>query len=96
MRDGGAALQSRGEFRPELVLLDIGLPTLSGYEVCRRSGREPWGADITIVAMTGWGDAEAQRKARAAGFDQHLVKPVDEELAAVRAGAGRASLPRVS
>jgi signal transduction histidine kinase len=80
VRDGGAALQSAAEFRPELVLLDIGLPTLSGYEVCRRLRAEPWGAAITIVAMTGWGDAEAQRQARAAGFDQHLVKPVDEGL----------------
>jgi signal transduction histidine kinase len=79
VHDGGAALQSAEEFRPELVLLDIGLPTMSGYEVCRRLRGEAWGGAVTIVAMTGWGDAEAQRKARAAGFDRHLVKPVDEE-----------------
>ncbi|HET7204637.1 MAG TPA: response regulator [Steroidobacteraceae bacterium] len=79
VHDGGAALQVAGDFRPELVLLDIGLPTLSGYEVCRRIRAQAWGAEVTIVAMTGWGDAEAQRKARSAGFDRHLVKPVDEE-----------------
>ena len=79
VHDGGAALQSADEFRPELVLLDIGLPTLSGYEVCRRLRGEVWGSALKIVAMTGWGDAEAQRKARAAGFDRHLVKPVDQE-----------------
>jgi signal transduction histidine kinase len=79
VHDGGAALQSADEFRPQLVLLDIGLPTLSGYEVCRRLRSEAWGGAVTIVAMTGWGDAEAQRKARAAGFDRHLVKPIDEE-----------------
>ncbi|HEX5648468.1 MAG TPA: response regulator [Steroidobacteraceae bacterium] len=78
VHDGGAAVLAAEEFRPELVLLDIGLPTLSGYEVCRRIRSQPWGKDVTIVAMTGWGDAEAQRKARAAGFDRHLVKPVDE------------------
>ena len=79
VHDGGTALQSAEEFRPELVLLDIGLPTLSGYEVCRRLRGEVWGSALKIVAMTGWGDAEAQRKARAAGFDRHLVKPVDQE-----------------
>ena len=61
------------------MLLDIGLPTLSGYDVCRRLRDEAWTAGVTIVAMTGWGDAEAQRKTCAAGFDRHLVKPVDED-----------------
>jgi CheY-like chemotaxis protein len=79
VHDGGDALQVASDFRPELVLLDIGLPTLSGYEVCSRIRAQAWGPDITIVAMTGWGDAEAQRKARSAGFDRHLVKPVDEQ-----------------
>lgn len=79
VRDGGGALEAADAFRPELVLLDIGLPTLSGYEVCRLLRAQPWGASIKVVAMTGWGDQEAQRKARDAGFDRHLVKPVDEE-----------------
>jgi signal transduction histidine kinase len=79
VHDGGAAVVAAEEFRPDLVLLDIGLPTLSGYDVCHRIRSQPWGSGITIVAMTGWGDAEAQRKARAAGFDRHLVKPIDEQ-----------------
>jgi signal transduction histidine kinase len=81
--DGGAALQAAADFRPELVLLDLGLPTLDGYQVCRQLRDQPWGRGVTVIAMTGWGDAEAQRRAQAAGFDRHLVKPVDEtDLAA--------------
>ncbi|HET9694637.1 MAG TPA: ATP-binding protein, partial [Steroidobacteraceae bacterium] len=95
VHDGGDALQVASDFRPELVLLDIGLPTLSGYEVCRRIRSQAWGTHITIVAMTGWGDAEAQRKARLAGFDRHLVKPVDEDsLLAALALAGSAATAR--
>lgn len=78
VNDGDAALQEVAAFLPQMVLLDIGLPTLSGYEVCQRIRQEPWGRSIMIVAMTGWGDREAQSKARAAGFDRHLVKPIDE------------------
>ncbi|MCE3284710.1 MAG: tmoS, partial [Steroidobacteraceae bacterium] len=93
VHDGGAAVLAAEEFRPELVLLDIGLPTLSGYDVCHRIRSQPWGSEITIVAMTGWGDAEAQRKARAAGFDRHLVKPIDEAslLAALTLAGATAS-----
>ena len=95
VHDGGAALRSADEFRPELVLLDIGLPTMSGYEVCRRLRNEAWGGALTIVAMTGWGDAEAQRKARAAGFDRHLVKPIDEQslLAALVMASAAVGVP---
>jgi signal transduction histidine kinase len=78
VNDGDAALQEAAAFRPQMVLLDIGLPTLSGYEVCQRIRQESWGRSIMIVAMTGWGDREAQNKVRAAGFDRHLVKPIDE------------------
>lgn len=80
VNDGAAAILAADDFRPDLILLDIGLPTLSGYDVCRHIREQPWGAVMTIIAMTGWGDQEAQRKARAAGFDSHLVKPVDEDL----------------
>jgi signal transduction histidine kinase len=95
VHDGEAALEAASAYRPELVLLDIGLPTLTGYEVCRLLREQPWGADITIAAMTGWGDEAAQRKAQAAGFDRHLVKPVDEAsllsvLAAASAATARA------
>lgn len=90
--DGEAAVRVAGEFRPQLILLDLGLPILSGYEACRQIRAQPWGADITIVAMTGWGDAQAQRQVQATGFDRHLVKPADEAalmetLALARAAA---------
>ena len=78
--DGGTALTAADAFRPDVMLLDIGLPTLSGYEVCRRLREQPWGRQITVVALTGWGDQDAVKKGEAAGFDHHLVKPVDEAV----------------
>ncbi|MDQ6638075.1 MAG: response regulator [Pseudomonadota bacterium] len=78
--DGEAAVGAAGEFRPDVMLLDIGLPILDGYEVCRRIRSQPWGAEVVVVALTGWGDQEAQRRGEAAGFDRHLVKPVDETV----------------
>jgi CheY-like chemotaxis protein len=61
------------------VLLDIGLPILNGYEVCRRIRREPWGKHLTIVALTGWDQEEDRHRSREAGFDAHMVKPVDHD-----------------
>lgn len=78
--DGEAALHAADEYRPDVMLLDIGLPLLSGYEVCRRIREQPWGGAIRVIAMTGWGDRESLRKGRDAGFDSHLVKPVDEDI----------------
>jgi signal transduction histidine kinase/ActR/RegA family two-component response regulator len=63
--------------RPDLVLLDIGMPTMSGYEVARHIRREPWGQSMVLVAVTGWGQEGDRRRSREAGFDHHLVKPVD-------------------
>jgi PAS domain S-box-containing protein len=90
--DGEAALAVAGHFRPEVALLDIGLPGLNGYEVCQRLRREPWGQAMTIVALTGWGQDDDRRRSSDAGFDRHMVKPVDppallELLARVRANA---------
>lgn len=78
--DGEQALVRGAEFGPEVVLLDIGLPGISGYEVCRRLRDAPWGARAYVVALTGWGQAEDERRAGEAGFDRHLVKPVDEPV----------------
>jgi PAS domain S-box-containing protein len=75
--DGVAAIEAAGTHRPEVVLLDIGLPKLSGYEVCRRIREQSWGKDIVLIALTGWGQEQDRRKSRDAGFDGHLVKPVD-------------------
>jgi CheY-like chemotaxis protein len=77
--DGHQALRIAEEFRPHVVLLDIGLPKLNGYDVCRRIRQEPWGKDILMVALTGWGQIDDRRKSKEAGFDAHLVKPVSHE-----------------
>jgi signal transduction histidine kinase/CheY-like chemotaxis protein len=76
-RDGEEALQVAAERRPGIVLLDIGMPRLDGYEVCRRLRMLPWGRDALIVALTGWGQDRDRRQTEDAGFDHHLVKPVD-------------------
>jgi signal transduction histidine kinase/ActR/RegA family two-component response regulator len=75
--DGTAALEAMERQRPDVVLLDIGLPGVSGYEVCRRARAQPWGNDITFIALTGWGQAEDRRRTQESGFDGHLVKPVE-------------------
>lgn len=75
--DGEEAIKAIEKYRPEVVLLDIGLPKLDGHEVCRRVRQEPWGKDVVIIALTGWGQADDRRKSQEAGFDGHLVKPID-------------------
>ncbi len=74
--DGAAAVTAAAAFRPEVVLLDIGMPKLNGYEACARIRAAPWAAAVTLVALTGWGQDEDRRRSREAGFDHHLVKPV--------------------
>ena len=63
--------------RPDVILLDIGMPKLNGYETCRRIREQPWGKNALLVALTGWGQDEDKRRSREAGFDHHMVKPVD-------------------
>jgi CheY-like chemotaxis protein len=77
--DGLEALAAEGEFRPEVVLLDIGMPRLSGYDVARRI-REIRGKSVLIVAITGWGQDEDRQRAREAGFNYHFTKPVDFQM----------------
>ncbi len=64
-------------FRPDLVLLDIAMPGLDGHEIARKIRGEDWGEEVMLVALTGWGREEDKRRTREAGFDGHLVKPVD-------------------
>ena len=75
--DGDEAIAAVEKHRPDVVLLDIGLPKLSGHEVCRRVREQSWGKDIFFVALTGWGQDDDRRKSQEAGFNSHLVKPVD-------------------
>jgi PAS domain S-box-containing protein len=91
---GHAALKLAGSFRPEVALLDIGMPDLDGYEVARNVRETPWGQDILLVALTGWGQEDDKRRARAAGFDHHLTKPVDPHDLDELLSVGRRSLPQ--
>jgi signal transduction histidine kinase len=79
-QDGEAAVEATREFDPQLVLLDIGMPKVNGYEACRRIRGLEGGAARTLVAVTGWGQPQDQERAWQAGFDRHLVKPVDMDL----------------
>ena len=75
--DGASALELARQFRPQVVFLDIGMPGMNGFDVCRRL-RARWPADeLVVVAQTGWGDEAQRARAKEAGFDHHLVKPVD-------------------
>jgi PAS domain S-box-containing protein len=76
-QDGLEALELAEAFRPDAILLDIGLPKLNGYDVCCRIREQSWGQRVFIVAITGWGQEDDRRRSREAGFDQHLIKPVD-------------------
>ena len=77
--DGAEALEAEEEFRPVILLLDIGMPKLSGYDVARRV-RELRGDSVLIVALTGWGQEDDRRRAREAGFNHHFTKPVDFDM----------------
>jgi len=75
--DGQEGVDAAGEFRPDMILLDIGLPKLDGYDACRRIREQAWGKGVLVVALTGWGQREDIRRSVEAGFDHHMVKPVD-------------------
>ncbi|HSU78508.1 MAG TPA: response regulator, partial [Burkholderiales bacterium] len=74
--DGAAALSVGDEFRPRVAILDIAMPGTNGYEVARAL-RSLHGAQVTLVALTGWGQDADRRRALEAGFDYHLIKPID-------------------
>ena len=76
-KDGREGVDVAGEFRPQLIFMDIGMPGLNGHEACREIRQQPWGKDMTIVALTGWGQEEERMRSKESGFDQHLVKPLD-------------------
>ncbi|HYE88503.1 MAG TPA: ATP-binding protein [Vicinamibacterales bacterium] len=77
--DGEDALAVADRFRPEAVLLDLGMPKLNGFEVCKRIRQQPWGGSVLIIAQTGWGQEQDRQRTVNAGFDAHLTKPVDPD-----------------
>jgi CheY-like chemotaxis protein len=77
---GLQALKVASEFHPDIALLDIGMPKLSGYEVAQRIREEAWGKDTILIAVTGWGQARDRSRSFEAGFNHHLVKPVDPKF----------------
>ena len=86
--DGATGLAAVESFRPDIVFMDIGMPGLDGYEVCRRIREMPAQRHVVIVAITGWGQAQDKQRALDVGFDAHLTKPVDPDaLAQLLAGA---------
>jgi CheY-like chemotaxis protein len=77
VHDGPVALSVFGELKPDVALLDIGMPGLTGYEVARKMRQSALGSTIKLIAITGWGQDIDKERAYAAGFDLHLTKPVD-------------------
>ena len=77
--DGEEAVAAAREFQPDVVLCDIGLPKLNGYEACRQMKAQAWDKKMILIAVTGWGQDDDRRKSEKAGFDHHLVKPVDPQ-----------------
>ncbi|HYC01038.1 MAG TPA: ATP-binding protein [Candidatus Limnocylindrales bacterium] len=89
VHDGIEAVEEAATFRPDVVLLDIGMPRLNGYEAARRIRQERWGKSMHLVALTGWGQQEDKSRASEAGFDRHFTKPMDPgELERIVAGLG--------
>jgi len=77
--DGLEAVAVAEAFKPDVIVMDLGMPRMNGYEACRRIRGEPWGRNVVMVAQTGWGQEDDKRKSQDAGFDCHMVKPVDPE-----------------
>jgi PAS domain S-box-containing protein len=75
--DGQEGVERAEQYRPDVALFDIGLPKLNGHEACRRIRQQPWGKSVVLIAVTGWGQEEDVRRSHEAGFDHHMVKPVD-------------------
>ena len=80
--DGLEALEVADGFAPDVVLLDLGMPRMDGFEACRRMRERSWGRRAVMIAITGWGQPEHIQQSEAAGFDVHLLKPVPPEVVA--------------
>jgi len=85
--DGVEGLAAAERLRPDVVLMDLGLPRIDGFDACRRIREQPWGKQVLMIAITGWGQDVDRRKSQEAGFDHHLVKPVDaNDISALMSG----------
>jgi PAS domain S-box-containing protein len=92
--DGVDALAVAASFQPDVIFLDIGMPRMNGHEAARHIRQAPWGRDIALVALTGWGNARDREESRAAGFDHHLVKPGSfDEIETIIGRAAQANRP---
>jgi CheY-like chemotaxis protein len=80
--DGPTAVAAAASYQPEVILLDIGMPGMDGYEVARRVRAGPNGESVLLIALTGWGQEEDRRRTAEAGFDHHIVKPPDADALA--------------
>lgn len=92
--DGVEALRTAASFRPDAIFLDIAMPKLNGYDACKVIREQSWGKDIVVIALTGWGQNDDLARSREAGFDHHLVKPI--ELTALEPIVGEIKSARVS
>ncbi len=77
--DGRHALEAAERFRPDVILLDLGMPGMNGYEVCHKIRMQPWGSDVLLIAQTGWGQDQDRQRTKDVGFDGHLTKPIDHD-----------------
>jgi len=89
--DGAAAVDAAEQLRPDVILLDIGLPKMNGFEACRQIRERPWGKNVVIIALTGWGQDVDRRRSEESGFDHHVVKPVEHEALARLLGSGEST-----
>ncbi len=78
--DGLEAIALAADFRPDVIVMDIGMPKVNGYEACRRIREQAWGKGLVMIATTGWGQDDDKRKSKEAAFDHHLVKPIDFDV----------------
>lgn len=75
--DRQAGVEAAGQLRPSVIIMDISMPGMDGYQACRASREQPWGKTMKLIALSGYGQADDRQRSNQAGFDVHLVKPVD-------------------
>jgi signal transduction histidine kinase/ActR/RegA family two-component response regulator len=92
--DGESALGAAAEFRPDVAILDIGLPKVNGYDLAKQIREHPWARDMVLVALTGWGQEEHRRRSAESGFNHHLIKPVEFEVLQQILAAADTCLPQ--